>query len=455
MGFSTAVCMWLVGFVTHLPGLRAAPVVVGSMLLVVWGVGCVMAGRAAGADRGARAGAASSLVASLVNLLILGALLAEAPAGSGDQALRPNWAALLAGYFGFALVLGAAGGYVGSKLARHETPEDSPEVWLARFSKVALLAALPVIFSGGLVTSAGAGLAVPDWPNSFGSSMFLFPLSRMTGGIYYEHAHRLFGSLIGLTTLTLLVFTLVVDRRGWAKALVAGVFALVCAQGILGGLGVTAASAHAPTTADAVAALPSPADVPADYATRTDTGASRSMRMVHGVLGQVTFGMLCAVAAALSTTWKRRPEEGPGGGADGEVGTDTPLRFFTSALVVTMVVQLALGAAARHFQHTHAVYSHVGFAVFAFIAAALASFRALRHRQHRPMRVLGNGVMHATLLQFALGLAALFLVLPYDGGAREGAALLLATLHQFNGAALIGASFALWAWTRRFTASRA
>jgi hypothetical protein len=31
----------------------------------------------------------------------------------------------------------------------------------------------------------------------------LVPVRRMTGGIYYEHAHRLLGALVGLTTVTL------------------------------------------------------------------------------------------------------------------------------------------------------------------------------------------------------------------------------------------------------------
>ena len=48
-----------------------------------------------------------------------------------------------------------------------------------------------LLCSGGLVTSHGAGMAVPDWPNSFGYNMFLFPVSRWVGGIFYEHTHRL------------------------------------------------------------------------------------------------------------------------------------------------------------------------------------------------------------------------------------------------------------------------
>lgn len=56
---------------------------------------------------------------------------------------------------------------------------------------------------GGLVTSHGAGLTVPDWPNSFGYNMFTFPISRWVGGIFYEHTHRLIGTFVGLFTALL------------------------------------------------------------------------------------------------------------------------------------------------------------------------------------------------------------------------------------------------------------
>ena len=40
-----------------------------------------------------------------------------------------------------------------------------------------------LIFAGGLVTSTGSGLSVPDWPNTYGWFMFTFPLEKMVGGI--------------------------------------------------------------------------------------------------------------------------------------------------------------------------------------------------------------------------------------------------------------------------------
>jgi cytochrome c oxidase assembly protein subunit 15 len=61
----------------------------------------------------------------------------------------------------------------------------------------------PLIFMGGLVTSHGAGLAVPDWPNSYGYNMWLFPPSQWVGGIFYEHVHRLLGTLVGFCAVLL------------------------------------------------------------------------------------------------------------------------------------------------------------------------------------------------------------------------------------------------------------
>lgn len=432
IGFATAVAMWLVGFVTHLPGIRVSPAIVGAAMLLIWFAGAFVGGRLT-APRSVTTGIAAGIVTALVNLLILGSLLST---GEGPNDLRPNWAILLAGYFIFAAVIGAVGGALGAASVAGRTTSTIPSSnhWLARFAWVGVFAVVPVIFSGGLVTSAKAGLAVPDWPNSFSSNMFLYPLARMTGGIYYEHAHRLFGSLVGLTTLTMLLFTLIVERRTWAKFLIAGVFALVCLQGALGGWRVIAATAtsdelHAPTA---------------------DNALSLPLAMVHGISGQLTFALLCVAAAVMSLRWRSLDDASHDSHLHTRI-TDNALRTFTTAAIITVILQLCLGAASRHFQHLHALYSHAGFAVFVLVTAAFASFRAMKWTDHPPLRTLGREVLHAVVAQIALGLAALFLVLPYDGHAKQGAAFLLATLHQLNGAVILGLTAALWAWTRRLT----
>src|SRR5580704_622763 len=81
--------------------------------------------------------------------------------------------------------------------------------WYAIFVAASVLA---LICSGGLVTSHGAGMAVPDWPNSYGYNMFLFPPSKWVGNIWYEHVHRLYASFIGLLSIVLCLWAWL-DRR--------------------------------------------------------------------------------------------------------------------------------------------------------------------------------------------------------------------------------------------------
>jgi heme a synthase len=75
-----------------------------------------------------------------------------------------------------------------------------PQPWLHRFCVLTALATLALIGIGGLVTSKGAGMAVPDWPTSYGYNMFLLPIDQWIGGIFYEHTHRLFAAFVGLLT---------------------------------------------------------------------------------------------------------------------------------------------------------------------------------------------------------------------------------------------------------------
>jgi cytochrome c oxidase assembly protein subunit 15 len=105
-----------------------------------------------------------------------------------------------------------------------------------RLALATLAATCVLIVLGGLVTNTGAALAVPDWPNTFGYNMVLFPWSRMVGGILYEHSHRLMGALVGVLTLALAGALWREGGRLRRLGLVA--VAAVVAQGVLGGLRV-------------------------------------------------------------------------------------------------------------------------------------------------------------------------------------------------------------------------
>src|SRR5213593_594257 len=130
---------------------------------------------------------------------------------------------------------------------RQPTPENSAVIptrrnydkWLNRFAWLACIATLLLMCSGGMVTSKNVGLAVPDWPTTFGYNMFLFPVSKWVGGILFEHTHRLIASAVGFLTIILTIWLWRSESRKWVRNL--GVIALgaVVLQGVLGGLRVT------------------------------------------------------------------------------------------------------------------------------------------------------------------------------------------------------------------------
>ena len=427
VGFGTVVGMWLVGFVTHLPGLRPPAVVIAVLLLAIQALGGWIAGRIGGGSMWV--GALAGLFTGLVNLLIVGSVVSSLPAeGAGGSELVPNWAVIAAGSVAFSTIVGLIAGAIGLKGAPHGAA--TREEWLWRFALVTVSAAMPVLLSGGLVTSTGTGLAVPDWPTSYSANMFLYPLSKMTGGIYYEHAHRLFGSLIGFTTLVLMIFMFIVERRGWVKVLGVLAFVMVCAQGVLGGVRVTSATT--------VSEVPSPEAL-------SDNRMSLALAALHGTTAQIFFGFLCALAVVLSPAWQ---------GHDGSVAreTETRLRPMGVALVAALMVQLALGSVTRHFQHAHAMLTHIGFALVVIVLACLVGFRAGGGAfDHLPMvKRLGKSLVHAVGLQAALGVATLLVVFPYEPGRQDPAyAVIIATSHQATGALLMGCAWALAAWGLR------
>src|ERR1700681_3790814 len=91
--------------------------------------------------------------------------------------------------------------------------------WLQRFAWFTAAATLLLICSGGMVTSKGVGLAVPDWPTTFGYNMFLFPFSQWVGGIFFEHTHRLIASAVGFLTIILAVCLWRGEDREWVRNL--------------------------------------------------------------------------------------------------------------------------------------------------------------------------------------------------------------------------------------------
>ncbi|MEY2465883.1 MAG: heme a synthase, partial [Verrucomicrobiota bacterium] len=109
---------------------------------------------------------------------------------------------------------------------------------LHRFAVFTALATLALIVIGGLVTSKGAGMAVPDWPTSYGYNMFALPFKFWHGGVFYEHTHRLWASGVGFLTTILAVWLWLKESRSWLRWLGVIAFFAVALQGVLGGLRV-------------------------------------------------------------------------------------------------------------------------------------------------------------------------------------------------------------------------
>src|SRR5690242_12742564 len=102
-----------------------------------------------------------------------------------------------------------------------------------RFALLVVCATFFLIIAGANVTSHDAGLAVPDWPLSFGK---VFP--QMVGNVFWEHGHRLVATTVGLLTIALAIYLQIRERRSWVKRLGWIALAGVIAQGLLGGLTV-------------------------------------------------------------------------------------------------------------------------------------------------------------------------------------------------------------------------
>ena len=275
-------------------------------------------------------------------------------------------------------------------------------VWSLPLARVTAGATLGLIMAGGLVTTTGAGLAVPDWPTTFGENLFLFPWSRMVGGVLVEHSHRLLGVVVGCLTLGLGAAVWLEDRRDSARGLAGAAVALVAIQGLVGGLRVVLVR-----------------DV---------------LALIHGCLAQAFFALLAALVVVTGvrgrvTTAPGSPER-PGRGLAALAGLAT----------IVVYGQIVLGAFATH---EGWVLGHVGGAVVAVAGVAALTGAALGAPDPtfvRPGRFLGL----LLLVQVALGLGAYlvrFTDVALPGG--EPLAIALPVLHRGVSAGILGTCVAI------------
>jgi len=187
-----------------------------------------------------------------------------------------------------------------------QTPPQNHSRGLYRFAQVTVVSVFMLIFAGGLVTSTGSGLSVPDWPLSFGK---IWP--EMTGGVFYEHGHRTIATGVGILTVVLAIWLWKIETRRWLRNLGFLAVIAVIAQGVLGGLTV-------------LLKLPP------------------AVSVSHATLAQSFFCLVIIIAMALSPSWNKMKETGN----NTEATSSVPKLTMIAAIAV--FVQLILGATMRH-----------------------------------------------------------------------------------------------------------
>jgi cytochrome c oxidase assembly protein subunit 15 len=258
-----------------------------------------------------------------------------------------------------------------------------------------------LLIAGGLVTSKGAGLAVPDWPTTFGYNPFLYPWSLMVGNIFYEHSHRLIASAIGLTTVVLGVALYLKEPRAWVRGLGAAAVALVVAQGVVGGLRVVL--------------------------------LEQTLAILHACLAQAFFALAVALAVFTSDGWRgdARKEEIPG------AARLQRLALLTTALIYCQIV---FGAFLRHTGEL--LWLHLFFAAAVSVHVISLIARVLMKHGNRPE--LARPVIYLTaLLLFQLSLGFGAYVAKFVVALPAPAAVALRTGHVVVGALMLAASLVL------------
>ncbi len=290
--------------------------------------------------------------------------------------------------------------------------------WLHRYTILVVITTAILIYAGGLVTTLGAGLAVPDWPLSFGSlnpaEWWKKPMVRE------EHGHRLIGATVGLMTL-IMTFTFCRSTQArWLKRLAAIALLTVVIQGILGGLRVTERNIV--------------------YA------------MIHACVGQSFFCVLVALAWGTSRSWIEYPADA--------VAVQTQDRRIAIILCAVIFVQLVIGAIMRHSGAGMAIptfplvfggllppewtlkvgvhYAHRVGAVAVFVTAAILLTRSFRGFEFW-LRFWTVVTFNLIVIQIFLGASVIW----------SGRSVIPTTAHVLLGALILASSLSTVLWSYR------
>ncbi len=269
---------------------------------------------------------------------------------------------------------------------------------------LAILAAVltfPLLLSGGSVTVYRVGMAVPDWPTTFGVNMFLYDMLNSSWGVQLEHSHRLLGSAVGVVCIVVFLGYLFFEPRRWLKVLAFLILLGVSLQGILGGIRVLRVS--------------------------TD------LAFLHGCTAELLFAVMVAFCVFSGRDWAAEPATSP----------DTSnLRRKSVVTLVLVFGQIVLGAWVRHYGSNTGVIVHAVFATTVWGHALALGIRILSRRRQYPYLVPSALSMLVLIhLQLVLGVLAWWLLRPFDGVPRDvwPAQAAIRVAHHGLGALLLAA----------------
>jgi heme a synthase len=295
-------------------------------------------------------------------------------------------------------------------------------------------ATFPLVWVGGLVTTTDSGMAVPDWPTTYGYNLFLYPWQTWLLGpwdLFIEHGHRLLAASVGMLTIGLLILLLGTEKRRWMKWMGLAALGLVIFQGVLGGLRV-----------------------------RLD---ERTLAMLHGSTGPLFFALTAVLVMVTSRRWMSAAPRL-------EMQSAGNIRRLSTVTAVLAYLQILLGAVVRHVPvdaepttFMLAVRSHLFLAavltIHILLLAGLVMFRA-RHVQ--PLERLAWILLVLVGLQILLGAGTWivkFAVPAWAAGwistqpipVQDGGWLQthIVTAHVAIGSLILATSVAMALWSRR------
>lgn len=302
----------------------------------------------------------------------------------------------------------------GEETTRGSSPFSSPvySPALHRLCLLTVAATFLLIVAGALVVGNGAGLAVPDWPLSFGTWM-----PPMVGGVFYEHGHRMIATTVGFLTIVLALWLWRAEPRAWVRRLAWITLAAVIVQGVLGGITV-------------LYKLPTPIVVG------------------HACLAQIFFCLTLSLAVFTGKSWNQPMPLL-------EDRSSPSFRQLTATTSLALVVQLTFGAALRH--QALDVIPHLLGAILAGILVGWVVFRAMTQLpEHRPLQQLALTMGLLLIVQLALGGVSYFTRLGANSNSALDAAMIwTTTAHVTVGALVLGTSWVLTLFSfRRMSAAR-